>query len=381
MNAPGKAQAYTCPCYRFGDFGGRFAPELQMDALQSLTVSFEKTRLDGAFCEGLPFNSTVRPSPLQLAKNLTLLAGGAFIWLKREDLCEYGSENTLSILGQILFARRIGKTEIVTECGSASHGIVCAKTCERLKLSCTIFMAESDANSQARAIQLMRIFGASVVLVQANNGLGTLRSALNEAIRYSVCRIDSAYHVMCGPIGPHPLPTITRHFQSILGEETKAQFAERNGGHLPDAIVSPVGTGSGAVGMFYPFIQCETVQLVGVEAMEAAPLSRGSVGVLYGCKTYVLQNTDGQILPSRSAAPDMALPVAGPELAHWRSTKRVTFVAESDSDAFEGIELLGKQEGILAGLSTGYAISKSMSLARELGAGKHIVLLIRLANG
>lgn len=365
---------------RFGTFGGRFAPESQMDALQELTLAFDRIISDYSFWKEFLSFPGIRPSPLQLAKNLTRIAGGANIWLKREDLNQHGSHNIRNIVGQALLARTLGKTEVVMECGSAKHGIVCAVICTRLNMKCTIFMGSSDATEQKESVDIIRHLGATVLTADmgASPGRGTLRAALNEALRYSVAHLSTTYHIMSGPIGPHPLPTITRTFQSILGEEIKTQFggASRLRLRLPDALVSPVGPGSAAVGMFYPFIEHPSVKLLGIEAADAAPLSHGDIGVLHGCRTYLLQDEHGQILDSSAIAPDLDFPSVGPELAHWKETDRVEYVAATDAEALRGVDILRSQEGVIAGVATGYAVERTIRLARELGPGKDVVLLV-----
>lgn len=363
---------------RFGTFGGRFAPESQMDALQELTLAFDRIISDYGFWKEFLSSPGIRPSPLQLAENLTRITGGANIWLKREDLNQHGSHNIRSIVGQALLARRLGKTEVVMECGSARHGIVCAATCTRLNMKCTILMGSWDATNQKDSVDIIRQLGATVLTADmgASPGRGTLRAAVNEALRYSVAHLSTTYHIMSGPIGPHPLPTITRTFQSILGEEIKTQFGGASGDRLPDALVSPVGPGSAAVGMFYPFIEHPSVKLLGVEAAEAAPLCHGEIGVLHGCRTYLLQDEHGQILDSTSISPDLDFPSVGPELAHWKDTARVEYVAATDAEALRGVDILRDEEGIVSGAITGYAVERTIRLARELGPGKDVVLLV-----
>ncbi|GAQ02824.1 tryptophan synthase [Aspergillus lentulus] len=363
---------------RFGTFGGRFAPESQMDALQELTLAFDRLISDYGFWKEFLSFPGIRPSPLRFAENLTRIAGGANIWLKREDLNQHGSHNIRSIVGQALLARRLGKTEVVMECGSARHGIVCAATCARLNMKCTILMGSRDATNQKDSVDMIRKLGATVLTADmgAPSGRGTLRAAVNEALRYSVAHLSTTYHIMSGPIGPHPLPTITRTFQSILGEEIKTQFGSASGDRLPDALVSPIGPGSAAVGMFYPFIEHPSVKLLGIEAADAAPLSNGDLGVLHGCRTYLLQDEHGQILDSSSISPDLDFPSVGPELAHWKETARVEYVAVTDAEALRGADILRSQEGIVSAAMTGYAVERTIRLARELGPGKDVVLLV-----
>ncbi|EAW06980.1 tryptophan synthase [Aspergillus clavatus NRRL 1] len=363
---------------RFGTYGGRFAPESQMDALSELTLAFDRIISDCNFWAGYLSCPGIRPSPLRLAENLTRHAGGANIWLKREDLNQHGSHNIRNIVGQALIAHRLGKSEIVMDCGSANHGIACAAICARLKMKCTILMGSWDATCQKEDVERIKQLGASLITVETGSASrSTLRAAVNEALRYAVAHLSTTYHILSGPIGPHPLPTIARTFQSILGEEIKQQFGGGAGSsRVPDALVSPVGPGSTAVGMFHPFIDHPSVKLLGVEAAGAAPLSRGDVGVLHGCRTYLLQNDDGQILDSWSPSPDMNFPSVGPELACWKDMGRVEYATATDDDAVRGVQILRDQEGVDSGLGTGYAVERTMKLARELGPGRDVVLLV-----
>ncbi|RDW65789.1 tryptophan synthase [Aspergillus mulundensis] len=366
---------------RFGRFGGQFAPELQMSLLLDLPSVFHSIISDDSFWADFSACPLIRPSPLHLAQNLTQAVGGANIWLKREDLNPYASYQTRNIVGQILFARYVGKTEIAMDCALAGHGLVCATMCARMNIKCTILMGSSDIAAQPDGVKEMKRLGANVISVQCtikNDGSGTLRAAANEALRYSLTRLDSTYHITTGTVGPHPLPTITRTFQSLLGQEIRNCVAKPPGkAFRPSALVSATGpSGAAALGMFAPFISDPSVRLIAVEASDAAPLTHGSVGVMYGCKTLLLQDENGQILPSHSISPDLNFQCAGPELAHWKDIGRLETVTASSEEAVQGLRILAESEGIVPGLATGHAVLETVRLARELGAGKDVVLLV-----
>ncbi|KAL5332724.1 tryptophan synthase beta subunit-like PLP-dependent enzyme [Aspergillus crustosus] len=362
---------------RFGQFGGQFAPELQMDALLDLPRLFHNVLSDSAFWGDFSACSLIRPSPLQLAQNLTRAVGGANIWLKREDLNPFASYQTRNIVGQILFAHYIGKREIAMDCGFAGHGLVCATMCARMEMQCSILMGASDIASQPEAVEKMKQLGANIITSHSPAEYrGGLRTATNEALRYSISHLESTYHITSGTVGPYPIPAITRTFQSLLGEEIKDSISRQSckRGNRPNALVSPVG--SGALGMFTPFIDDQEVRLIAVEAADAAPLTHGSVGVMYGCKTLLLQDDDGQILPSHSVAPDLNFPCAGPELAHWKDIARLETAMASNEEAVRGLRVLCEHEGIVPSLATGHAILETIRVARELGVGKDVVLLV-----
>ncbi|KAL2842836.1 tryptophan synthase beta subunit-like PLP-dependent enzyme [Aspergillus pseudodeflectus] len=369
---------------RFGQFGGQFAAELQMDILLDLPSVFHSILSDNTFWDDFTACPLIRPSPLHFAHNLTQAVGGANIWLKREDLNPFGSYQARNVVGQTLFAHRIGKTEIVMDCGFAGHGLVCAAMCARLKMKCTILMGTSDVSAQPDAIKKMEELGATVISAKCpgmtrGRDKGYHRTATNEALRYSLTHIDSAYHITSGTVGPHPLPSIARTFQSLLGQEIKNCISRLTGREdsAPDALISHVGSsGAAALGMFATFIDDPAVRLVGVEAADAAPLTHGSVGVMYGCKTLLLQDDDGQILETYSVAPDLNFPCAGPELAHWKDMARLETVTASNEEAVQGLRILCEHEGIVSSLATGHAVLQTVRLAKELGAGKDVVLLV-----
>lgn len=363
---------------RFGSYGGRYAPELQMEALSDLANHFRDAISDIAFWKQFLDCGIVKTTPLIQAKNLTEEAGGAKIWLKREDLGPRASHKVRTILGQILLAARIGKTEIVMDCAFAGHGLVCADICSKLGLNCTIFMGDADGTAQSDEVDAMRALGAAVIL--SDNGLGCtgIRAALDDAHRHAMAHFADAYYIPSGPIGPHPYPLIHRFFQALLGEEVKDQCLGVMGKGAPDGIVVSVGMGSGAVGMFAPFIENlnPAVKLVGVHADDSAPLTSGSVGVLYGACTYLLQDEHGQIQDGNSQAADLSSHLVGPELAHWKHAPCVEFVEATSHDECVGASRLRHLEGLDALYPASYAVEETMKLAKELGPGKDVVLLV-----
>ncbi|KAJ5918030.1 hypothetical protein N7454_010405 [Penicillium verhagenii] len=359
----------------YGRFGGRFAPESLIDFLNNLTSFFEATVSDPSFWSEYATYQRAEPTPLQIASKLTSWAGGATIWLKREDQNEYGSHKTRNILGQLLLARRMGFTEIVTDCAAARHGNFTASMCARLGLRCVVVMGAADALAQGEDVLEMKMLGAKVLTARAPSGMGSLRAAITEALRYSVCNYESTYYLMGGPVGPSPLPTLTRTFQALLGEEVAVQMRAA-AGCQPDAVVTAVGSGTGAVGMFRPFLQSAKIRLVAVEAAGAAALTDGELGVLHGARTLMLQNWDGQILDSNSISPDLNLSTVGPEVAHWKECGRVEIKAATDTDALDGFKTMRYHEGILPGLDSSHAVGAAIDLAKELGPGKNLVLLV-----
>ncbi|CAG8197568.1 unnamed protein product [Penicillium olsonii] len=373
LQADGTLRAPQLTFDGYGSFGGRFAPESIMGFLYELTSFFEATVSDPSFWEEYATFQRA-PTPLHPASKLTFLAGGATIWLKREDQNEYGTHKSRNIVGQLLLARRMGRSEIVTECASAKHGTFTAAMCARLGLRCVVVMGADDANSQEEDVLEMKMLGAKVLTTRTPSGMGSLRAAITEALRYSVCNHESAYYLMGSPVGPSPLPTLNRTFQALLGEEVAAQM--QDAGCRPDALVTAVGSGSGAVGLFRPFIQDESVRLLGVEADQAAALSKGELGVLQGARTLLLQSPEGQILDSHSISPDMNISTVGPEIAHWKESGRIEISTATDTEALDGFEILRRHEGILSGLDSCHAVERTLALASELGPGKNVVLMV-----
>ncbi|KAI2997834.1 hypothetical protein CBS147346_8456 [Aspergillus niger] len=371
---------------RFGTFGGQYVPEALTTCLNELEAGFNAAIDDPTFwAEYRSYYPYIgRPSSLHQAPRLTSHAGGATIWLKREDLNHTGSHKINNALGQILLARRLGKTEIIAETGAGQHGVATATVCAKFGMKCTVYMGSEDVRRQALNVFRMRLLGATVIPVES--GSRTLRDAVNESFRAWITRLNTTHYIIGSAIGPHPFPTIVRTFQSIIGEETKAQLAQEIN-RLPDAVVACVGGGSNAVGMFYPFSEDPSVQLIGVEAggdgdgspeHHCATLSSGSgsVGVFHGVRTYVLQNEHGQISGTHSVSAGLDYPGVGPELAHWKEVGRAKFISATDEEALEGLRLLCRLEGILPALETSHAIAKVVDVAREVGVGGHVVLCV-----
>ncbi|KAL4887748.1 tryptophan synthase beta chain [Aspergillus ambiguus] len=362
---------------KFGQFGGCYAAESQVGFLDELNEVFHMAIMDKGFWsdfwELFPSHSV----PFQYAAGLTRQAGGAKIWLKREDLCHSGSQNEYNIVGQVLLARRMKRTEIITECGSAKHGIACAAFCASLQMGCTIFIGAHDATSQYKAVQKMTHFGALVNVV--GNSSESLRAAISEAFRTATTQFDTAYYIPSCPIGPHPYPLIFRTFQSFIGEEVLSQV-EESCSKLPSAIVASVGGNGAGLGLFYPFIRYPSIALVGVESAKAAAITHGSLGVFHGMCTNILQDGNGQIRLSNSASPDLNYPGVGPELANWASQGWMECVAVDEEAAPRGVERLRQQEGIAAGLDTGFAVEEAVLRAGKLNEEEIVVLLVTGQN-
>jgi tryptophan synthase len=339
---------------RFGEFGGQYVPESLMDCLAELEQGFADACKDPKFWEEFrsyyPYMG--RPSSLHLAQRLTDHVGGANIWLKREDLNHTGSHKINNALGQILIARRLGKTQIIAETGAGQHGVATATVCAKFGMKCTVYMGAEDVRRQALNVFRMKLLGASVVAVDA--GSRTLRDAVNEALRAWVVELDTTHYIIGSAIGPHPFPTIVRTFQSVIGDETKVQMQEAIG-KLPDAVVACVGGGIDT-------------------ARHSATLSGGSKGVLHGVRTYVLQNEHGQISETHSISAGLDYPGVGPELSAWKDADRATFIAADDAQAMSGFRALAQHEGIIPALETSHAVYGAMELAKTMKKGENIVL-------
>ncbi|EEH23091.2 tryptophan synthase [Paracoccidioides brasiliensis Pb03] len=366
---------------RFGEFGGQYVPESLMDSLAELEAGFKKAKDDPTFWEEFrsyyPYMS--RPSSLHLAERLTEYAGGANIYLKREDLNHTGSHKINNALGQVLLARRLGKTRIIAETGAGQHGVATATVCAKFGMDCVIYMGAEDVRRQALNVFRIKLLGAKVVAVES--GSRTLRDAVNEALRAWVVHLDTTHYVIGSAIGPHPFPTIVRTLQSVIGEETKEQMLKLTG-RLPDAVVACVGGGSNAVGMFYPFSNDPRVKLLGVEAggdgtdttRHSATLSHGSKGVLHGVRTYILQDEHGQISDTHSISAGLDYPGVGPELSSWKDQSRATFIAATDAQALQGFRLITELEGIIPALESSHAVYGAVELAKTMKKGRNIVL-------
>ncbi|GKU02886.1 tryptophan synthase [Fusarium langsethiae] len=368
---------------RFGEFGGQYVPESLMDCLSQLEEGFNAIKDDPSFWEEYRsyYEYMGRPGHLHLAERLTEYAGGANIWLKREDLNHTGSHKINNALGQLLLARRLGKTRIIAETGAGQHGVATATVCAKFGMECTVYMGAEDVRRQALNVFRMRLLGAKVVAVEA--GSKTLRDAVNEALRAWVVDLDTTHYIIGSAIGPHPFPTIVRTFQSVIGRETKEQMLEKRG-KLPDAVVACVGGGSNAVGMFHPFENEPSVKLLGVEAggdgvdtpRHSATLTGGSKGVLHGVRTYVLQDKHGQISETHSVSAGLDYPGVGPELSSWKDNERAKFVAATDSEAFLGFKLMSQLEGIIPALETAHGIYGAIELAKTMKKDEDIVICV-----
>ncbi|KAK4131611.1 tryptophan synthase [Trichocladium antarcticum] len=369
--------------HRFGEYGGQYVPESLMDCLSELEDGFNQLKDDPKFWEEYRtyYPWIGRPGHLHKAERLTEYAGGANIWLKREDLNHTGSHKINNALGQILLARRLGKTKIIAETGAGQHGVATATVCAKFGMECTVFMGAEDVRRQALNVFRMKLLGAKVVAVEA--GSRTLRDAVNEAMRNWVVNLEDTHYIIGSAIGPHPFPTIVRTFQSVIGNETRAQMLEKCG-KLPDAVVACVGGGSNATGMFYPFSQDASVKLLGVEAggdgvdtaRHSATLTAGTKGVFHGVRTYILQNEYGQIHETHSISAGLDYPGVGPELAHWKDLDRAQFVAATDAQAFIGFRLMSQLEGIIPALESSHAIYGALELAKTMKKDQDVVICL-----
>jgi len=370
----------------FGAYGGRFVPETLMPVLDELAEAYKETKADATFWaefEALSRDYSGRPTPLYLAERLGRHCGGAQIFLKREDLAHTGAHKINNALGQGLLARRMGKRRIIAETGAGQHGVATAAVCAMLGLECIIYMGEEDMRRQALNVFRMKLMGAEVRPV--SGGSRTLKDAINEAIRDWVTNARDTYYLLGSVVGPYPYPPMVRDFQSIIGKETRQQILDRFG-RLPDYIIACVGGGSNAIGIFYPFLDDKGVSLIGVEAAgrglksgkHAASLTAGKVGVLHGAKSYVLQDSNGQIQETHSISAGLDYPGVGPEHSYLKDTGRVTYVAVSDKEALDGFQLLCSIEGITPALEPAHAIFHAAKLASSLS--KEQVIVVNLSG-
>jgi len=377
---------YTLPNEQghFGDFGGRFVPETLMKAITQLEEAYNEAKKDPAFQEEIDRllkDYVGRETPLYYAPNLTKYAGGAQIYLKREDLNHTGAHKINNAIGQALLAVRMGKRKIVAETGAGQHGVATATVCALLNLECIIFMGEEDIKRQALNVFRMELLGAKVVSV--TSGSSTLKDAVNEALRYWVANVDDTHYLLGSVMGPHPFPMIVRDFQSVIGKETKQQFYLQNG-KLPDAVVACIGGGSNAMGMFYPFIEDEEVELYGVEAagqgidtpFHAASLTKGKPGVLHGALMYLLQDRDGQIQEAHSISAGLDYPGVGPEHSYLNDIGRAQYHSVTDREALNAFQLLSRLEGIIPALESAHAIAFAVKLAKSLSVNQKIVVCL-----
>ena len=371
----------------FGTYGGRFVPETLVPALDELTAAYEEVKSDAAFWaefDSLSRDYSGRPTPLYLAERLSSHCGGAQIFLKREDLAHTGAHKINNALGQGILARRMGKQRIIAETGAGQHGVATAAVCALLGLDCIVYMGEEDVHRQSLNVFRMKLMGAEVRPV--SGGSRTLKDAINEAIRDWVTNVRDSYYLLGSVVGPHPYPSMVRDFQSVIGKETREQIMARCN-RLPDYIVACVGGGSNAIGIFHPFLKDKDVKLIGVEAAgrglktgkHAASLTAGKIGVLHGTKSYVLQDSNGQIMETHSISAGLDYPGVGPEHSYLKDSGRVTYVAVSDKEALDAFQLLCRTEGILPALEPAHAISHAAKMAASL-VGKEQIIVVNLSG-
>ncbi|HEX8228317.1 MAG TPA: tryptophan synthase subunit beta [Chloroflexia bacterium] len=366
----------------FGQFGGKYAPEVLMPALEELERAYNHYKADPNFLKELRHleaHYVGRATPLYQAESLTREMGGARIYLKREDLAHTGAHKINNALGQALLARRMGKQRIIAETGAGQHGVATATVCAMLGLECIVYMGEVDIQRQALNVFRMKLLGAEVRPV--SSGSRTLKDAINEAVRDWVANVGTTYYLIGSAVGMHPYPTIVRDFQSIIGLEARQQSLEQVG-RLPDYVVACVGGGSNSIGIFHPFIADGDVRLVGVEAAgegvgsgrHACTLSAGSVGVLHGSRSYMLQDEHGQVIETHSISAGLDYPGVGPEHSYLRDTGRAQYVGVTDEEALEGFKLLCRTEGIIPALESAHAIYYGSKLAASLPADTMVVI-------
>ena len=367
---------------RFGRYGGRYVPETLIPALDALAAAWAEARVDPAYRAAVAADLrdwAGRPTPLTFAARLTESYGGAEVWLKREDLLHTGAHKVNNTVGQVRLALRMGKRRVIAETGAGQHGVATAASCARLGLPCEVFMGAEDVRRQAPNVQRMRLFGATVRPVES--GSRTLKDAMNEAIRDWVTNVESTFYVIGSVAGPHPYPSLVRDLQRVIGDEARAQWAERLGG-LPDAIVACVGGGSNAMGAFTAFLGDPSVRLVAVEAggeglasgKHGASLTAGAFGVLHGSASSVLQTDDGQVAEAHSVSAGLDYPGVGPELAYLRDTGRLDVRTATDDEALAALQECCRMEGILPALETAHALARARDVARELGRGKRLLV-------
>jgi len=369
----------------WGPYGGRFVPETLMAPLEELTAAYEAARADIKFqaeLDSLLRDYSGRPTPLFHAARLTERAGGASIYLKREDLSHTGSHKINNALGQVLLARRMGKQRVIAETGAGQHGVATATVCALFGLQCVVYMGTEDVRRQKLNVFRMQLLGAEVREVDA--GSRTLKDAINEALRDWVTNVADTYYLLGSALGPHPYPLMVRDFQSVIGREARAQILEKEG-RLPDVLVACVGGGSNSIGLFYPFLADENVRMIGVEAggsgnelgKHAARFNQsggGRPGVLQGTMSYVLQDERGQIASTHSVSAGLDYPSIGPEHAYLHDAGRVEYVSATDAEALEAFQTLSQLEGIIPALESAHAVAHTLKVAREMKPGQLLII-------
>ncbi|MCQ4045960.1 tryptophan synthase subunit beta [Streptantibioticus rubrisoli] len=359
----------------FGPFGGKFIPEALVAAVDEVAAEYEKAKGDPTFAaelNDLLVHYTGRPSPLTEVRRFAEHAGGARIFLKREDLNHTGSHKINNVLGQALLTKRMGKTRVIAETGAGQHGVATATACALFGLDCTIYMGEVDTERQALNVARMRMLGAEVIAVKS--GSRTLKDAINEAFRDWVANVESTHYLFGTVAGPHPFPALVRDFHRVIGVEARRQVLER-AGRLPDAICACVGGGSNAIGIFHAFLSDETVRLVGLEAAghgvesgeHAATLTAGDPGILHGSRSYVLQDEDGQITEPYSISAGLDYPGIGPEHSYLKDIGRAEYYPVTDDEAMQALRLLSRTEGIIPAIESAHALAGALRVGRELG--------------
>ena len=372
------------PRGHFGQFGGRYVAETLMPALLELEQAYRAAQADPLFHR--EFDSYLRdyvgrPSPLYLARRLTEHAGGAKIYLKREDLNHTGAHKVNNTVGQALLARRMGKRKVIAETGAGQHGVATATVAALFGMQCDVFMGEEDIRRQALNVFRMKLLGATVHPV--TSGTATLKDAMNEALRYWVTHVRDTFYVIGTVAGPHPYPMLVRDFQAVIGREARAQFLEVEG-RLPDLLLACIGGGSNAMGLFHPFLADAGVRMMGVEAAglgiatgkHAASIGAGSVGVLHGNKTYLLQDGDGQIAHAHSISAGLDYPGVGPEHAYLKEIGRAEYVSVTDDEALQAFRLLTEREGIMPALESAHAIAQALKTAATMGRDQAILVCL-----
>ncbi|MFP5448967.1 MAG: tryptophan synthase subunit beta [Caulobacterales bacterium 32-67-6] len=379
---PNDFAAYPDANGRFGQFGGRYVAETLMPLVLDLEAAYLATKEDAAFqaeLNGLLTHYVGRPSPLYFAERLTDHFGGAKIYFKREDLNHTGAHKINNCIGQILLARRMGKTRIIAETGAGQHGVATATVCARFGLPCVVYMGAVDVARQRPNVFRMNLLGAEVTPV--TSGASTLKDAMNEALRDWVTNVEDTYYLIGSAAGPHPYPMMVRDFQAVMGREIREQIIEAEG-RLPDAVVACVGGGSNAIGTFHPFLNDESVRIIGVEAAgdgmgtdrHAAAINGGRPGVLHGNKTYLLQDPEGQITEAHSISAGLDYPGIGPEHSWLHDVGRAQYLTCTDTEALDAFKLCAELEGIIPALESSHAIARLSDIARDVGKGGVVVM-------
>lgn len=370
----------------FGKFGGQYVPEDLQKALAQLEEEFNKAKADKTFEEEYRHylkEYSGRETPLYYAENLTKKLGGGKIYLKREDLNHTGAHKINNVIGQVLLAKRMGKTRIIAETGAGQHGVATATACALFNIDCEIYMGKEDTERQALNVFKMETLGAKINAVTV--GTQTLKDAVDEAIKDWVTNIEDTFYVIGSVVGPHPYPTMVRDFQRIIGDEARKQILEKEG-RLPDYLIACVGGGSNAMGLFYPFVEDKDIEIYAVEAAglglntnkHAATITKGSIGVIHGMMTYLLQDENGEILPTHSISAGLDYPGVGPEPAYLYDTGRINFTAVDDEEALEAFKYLTRVEGIIPALESSHAVAHLMKMAPK--TNKDDLIIVNLSG-